>query len=108
MEVWHRQQVGLARGQPVLGRRTLALWAMPVAAGVVGYGGIGAVFAARDMAAEGCRAAALDRRHHLQLVEADMAGMGFAPCWTTVTEDIRNLQGRARHARRVSRAAGPR
>jgi len=43
------------------------------------------------MATEGCRAAALDRRHHLQLVEADMAGMGLTPCRTTVAEDIRNL-----------------
>jgi len=45
-------------------------------AGVVGNGRIGAVLAARDMAAEGCRAAAFDRRHYLQLVEVDMAGMG--------------------------------
>jgi len=58
------------------------------------------------MAAKRRRAAALDRRHHLQLLEADMAGMGLAPCRTTVAEDIRNLQSRARHARRVSRAAG--
>ena len=42
----------------------------------------------------------------LQLVEADMAGMGFAPCRTMAAEDVRNLQGWARHARRVSRAAG--
>src|SRR5215472_2694325 len=51
-------------------------------AGVVGDGGIGAVFAARDMAAEGCRAAALDRRHHLQLFEANMTGMDLTPCGT--------------------------
>jgi hypothetical protein len=76
-------------------------------AGIVGDTCIGAVLAARDMAAKGCRPAVLDRRHHLQLVEADMAGMGFAPCRTTVAEDIRNLQSRARHARWVSRAAGP-
>ena len=36
MKVRHRQQLGLARGQPVLCRRALALRAMPVAAGVVG------------------------------------------------------------------------
>jgi hypothetical protein len=41
------------------------------------------------------RAAALDRRHHLQLVEADMAGMGSTPCCAMAAEDIRNLQGRA-------------
>ena len=40
------------------------------------------------------------------LFKADMAGIGFTPCRSTVAEDIRNLQGRARHACRVSRAAG--
>jgi hypothetical protein len=73
---------------------------------VVRDGRIGAVLAACDVAAEGCRAAALDCRHHLQLFEADMAGIGLTPCRSTAAEDIRNLQGRARHARRVSRAAG--
>ena len=57
------------------------------------------------MAAEGRHAATPDRRHHLELVETDTAGIGFAPCRTTVAEDIRNLQGRAQHARRGSRAA---
>src|SRR6516225_6141658 len=55
---------------------------MPVAAGVVGDLRIGAllVLAARDMTAERCRAAVLDRRHHLELAEAHMAGIGLAPC----------------------------
>jgi hypothetical protein len=104
--VRHRQQLGLAVGEPLLGGGALALRAMPVTAGVVGDGRIGAVRAARDMTAEGCRAATLDRRHHLQLFEADMAGMGLTPCCAMAAEDIRNLQSRARHARRVSRAAG--
>jgi hypothetical protein len=106
--VRHRQQVGLARVEPLLRRCALALRAVPVAAGVVGNRHMGAILAARDMAAEGCRAAVLDCRHHLQLLKADMAGMGSAPCRTMVAEDICDLQGRARHARRVSRAAGPR
>src|SRR5262252_5772636 len=54
-----------------------ALRAMPIAARVVGNGRVGAVLAARDVAAECCGAAALDCRHHLQLIEADMAGIGF-------------------------------
>lgn len=29
-----------------------------------------------------------------------MAGMGFAPCYAMAAENIRNLQGRARHKRR--------
>src|SRR5215831_20280046 len=67
---------------------------MPVAAGVVGDLRIGAllVLAARDMTAERCRAAVLDRRHHLELAEAHMAGIGLAPCRSMAAEDIRDLQ----------------
>ena len=101
VEVGHRQQLGRALGEPLLCRRALAFWAVPVAAGVVGDGGIGAVLAARDMPAEGCGAAALDRRHHLQLVEADMAGVGLTPGRSMAAENIRDLQNRARHARRA-------
>src|SRR5713101_9735799 len=67
---------------------------MPVTTGVVGDLGMAAlrVLAARDMAAERCRAAVLDRRHHLELAEADMAGVGLAPRLAMAAEDIRNLQ----------------
>jgi len=37
---------------------------------------LGAVLAARDMAAESCRAAVLDCRHHLHLVEAEYSSGG--------------------------------
>ena len=43
MKVRHRQEIGLALGQPLAGRRALALGAMPVAAAVVGDDGVGAV-----------------------------------------------------------------
>ena len=33
-------------------------------------------------------------------LEADMAGIGSAPCRAMAAEDIRDLQSRARHARR--------
>ena len=59
-------------------------------------------------AIENCRTAALDRRHHLQLAEADMAGVGSAPCRAMIAEDIRDLQCRTRHARRaLSGRLGP-
>jgi hypothetical protein len=64
---------------------------------VVGDGRIGTVLAARDMAAELRRAAALDRRHHLQLLEAHMASIGLTPCRSMVAEDIRHLQSWTRH-----------
>jgi hypothetical protein len=38
------------------------------------------------------RAAALDRTHHLHLLEADMAAVGFTPSGTVVAEYIRDLQ----------------
>jgi hypothetical protein len=46
---------------------------------------------------KGCRAAALDRRHHLELVEADMAGIGPAPRRAVAAEDVRDLQRWTRH-----------
>ena len=95
--VRHRQQVGLARGQPVLCRRALALRTVPVAAGVVRDLAVRALLAARDMTAERRRAAALDRRHHLQLAEADMAGIGPAPRRAVAAEDVRDLQRWTRH-----------
>jgi hypothetical protein len=61
-----------------------------------------AVLAARDMPAERRRAAVLDRRHRLELTEADMAGVGLSPRRTVAAEDIRDLRNRARHARRAS------
>ena len=61
---------------------------------------MGAVLAARDMAAERGRAATLDGRHHLELVETDVAGMGRTPCRPVVAEDIRDLQRWTGHSRR--------
>ena len=63
-----------------------------------------AVLAARDMTAERCRAAVLDRRHHLQLAEADMAGIGPTPRRAVAAEDVRDLQRWTRHAPRFRRA----
>jgi hypothetical protein len=44
------------------------------------------------MPAERRRAAALDRTHDLQLLQADMAAINFTPSGTMVAEDIRDLQ----------------
>ena len=61
------------------------------------------VLAARDVAAERGSAAALDRAHHLQLIEAHMAAVGLAPSRTVVAEDVRDLQSRSSHNRRLLR-----
>src|SRR5437588_2117682 len=72
---------------------------MTIAAGVVGNLGVAAllVLATLDMPAERRRAAALDGRHHLQLVEADVPGIGRTPRRSVVAEDIRDLQLRTGH-----------
>ncbi len=79
VEIRYRQKLRLALGQPFPCRCGLALRAVPVAAGVIGDDGVSTVLAALDMATERRRAAALDRRHHLQLVEADVTGIGRTP-----------------------------
>src|SRR5947208_15054685 len=65
---------------------------MPVAAGVVGDDGVRALLTTLGMAAESRRAAALNGRHHLQLVETEVTGIGRAPRRPVVAEDIRDLQ----------------
>ena len=60
---------------------------------------VAAVLACLDMTAEGCGAAGLDRRHHLQLAEAQMTGMGRAPGGAMAMEDVGDLQRRAAHRR---------
>src|SRR5215831_3943856 len=81
---------------------------MPVAAGVVGDLGMAArrVLAACDMPAERCRATALDRIHHLQLLKAHMPAVGLAPSRALIAEDIRNLQSWSSHGRRRYGAGG--
>ena len=97
MVIFHRQQLGLSRLQPVLGGGALAFGAMAVAAGIVGDVAMAALAAGRDVAAEGGGAAGLDGRHDLQLAKAQMAGPGPAPGRPVGAEDIRDLQSFARH-----------
>src|SRR5436190_11811760 len=100
LEIWHRQQFRLALGQPFPCRRALTLRAVPIAAGVIGDDGVSTVLAARDVPAKGRGAAAFDRRHHLQLIEADVTGIGRTPRGPVLAEDIRHLQRRTGHSRR--------
>jgi hypothetical protein len=58
--------------------------------------GVRALLAARDMPAECCRAAALDRRHHLQLAKAHMEALSLNPDQVTHIQrlTVRTLQHR--------------
>lgn len=101
VEVSDRQEVGLALREPVAGRRTLAPWAVPIAAGVIGDAQMTAFVAALDMAAERGGATVLDRRHDLQFGQAQMPGPAGAPGRPGKTEDVGDLD---RGPHRLSRA----
>jgi hypothetical protein len=75
-----------------------------VATAVVGDGRVaaGLVLATRNMPAESRCAAALDRAHHLQLAEADVASVGITPRRPVAAEDVRDLQRWSGHGRRAS------
>ena len=71
---------------------TLALGAMPVAAGVVGDPPVPAVFAGLDVTAQRGGAAVLDGRHDLELAEAEMPGMDRAIGRPATPKDIGDLE----------------
>ena len=98
VEVGHRQQLGLARLQPLGARQALALRAVPVAAGVVGAADQAAVGAVLDMPAERRRPAGLDRRHDAALGAAEMGRVGLPVRRAVAAEDVRHLQ-RGTHRR---------
>src|ERR1700752_5407040 len=81
---------------------------MPVATGVVRDLGMAArrVLTACYMPAERRRATALDRTHHLQLLEAHMGAVGLAPSRAVIAEDVRDLQIWSSHGRRRYGAGG--
>src|SRR5438132_615465 len=100
------QLAGLALGEPGSCRRALTFWAVPVAAGVIGDSRVGAILAAHDMPAECRRAATLDRRHHLELAEADMAGVSLPPRRSVAAEDMRDLESGTESLRRSEAKIG--
>jgi hypothetical protein len=95
VEVRHIQQLGLACLQPRARLRSLTPRTMPVAAATIANGGVTArrVGAARDVAAEVRRPAALDRAHYLELVVTEVALHGLTPSGAVIAEDVRDLQG---------------
>ena len=92
VEVSDRQQVGLALGEPGAGGGALTLGAVPVAAAVVGDALVAAVRAGLDMAAEGGGAAVLDRRHDLELLQAQVPRLSGAVGGTGSPQDVGDLE----------------
>ena len=86
-------------------RRQLPITGCAHKAGVVGDPFVRAVLTALDVSAERGSAASLDRRHHLQLGKAHVAGVGLAPRRPMGAKDVGDLQTGPRHAAPVRRAA---
>ena len=86
------QKVSLACLEPALCGARLALRAVSVAAGVVGDLRLRARRTAQRVSAQGGAATLLDRRHDLQLAEAQVPPLVLAPRRPVGAEDIRDLQ----------------
>ena len=96
VEIANGQKVGFALGEPCARSSALALWTVPVAAGVIGDAPMSAVITGLDMASERSGAAGLDRRHDLELIEAQMPRVGSPVSRASSAEDIGDLE-RGRH-----------
>ena len=92
VEVADREQVRLALGAPGARGGALALGAVPVAAAVVGDAPVPTVLAGLDVPAQRGGAAVFDRRHDLELIQAQAPGMGCPVRWTRGAEDIGDLE----------------
>ena len=97
MVVLDRQQLGLAIGKPLPGRAALALGTVSITARIVGDLCGGAIIALQHVTAQGGGATLLDRRHGLQLSEADMPSVAFTPLRAVAAENFRHLQRGSDH-----------
>lgn len=93
MEVADRQEIGRLGFEPGACRCALAPGTMPVAAGVVGDPLVPAVRAGFHMTTKRSGTTGLDRRHDLELVQAQMPGMRGAISRTRSTENVGDLDG---------------
>ena len=101
-EIGHRQQLGLAIGQPLGSGRALTLGTVAVATGIVGDADLAAALTLLDVAAQSGGAAGFDGSHDTPLVAAEMTGVSVAVSGTVVAEDVRHLECGA-HAGRLIR-----
>ena len=102
MEIGNGQQFGAAICKPLEARQTLALRAMPIAAGTLGDADLAAILAPLDMTAERRRSACLDRGHDLALIEGEPVALRSAKRVAVAAKNVRHLQLRT-HARRLFR-----
>src|SRR5690606_1046643 len=91
MEIADREKIGLPRLEPGARGGSLTLGAVTVTAAVIGDTPMSAVLAGLDVTAERRSPALLDRRHDLELLEAEMPSMGGSIGGPRAAEDIGDL-----------------
>ena len=101
VEVWHRQQVGLSRLQPVGARQALALRAMAIPARVEGVTSKPAIGALLHVPAQRGGAACFDRRHHAAPGTVQVVSVGVPIGRAVEAKNIRHLQRRAHPRHRL-------
>jgi len=92
VDVASGQQLPFALLEPAQAGVAQASWAVPVAARVIGDGGVPAVRAPIAMTAQGSGAAARDRIEHLQLMAVDPAMTAFNETRSSGADDGGHLQ----------------
>src|SRR5271167_1296375 len=99
VEVANRQQFLSPGAQPLLPGVGLALWTVPVSAGVVRDGLMPTANALIAMAAECGRAATLDCAKHFELGPGERIAITFEELVSCPADDIGHLPGWSCHAR---------
>src|SRR5665213_152753 len=102
MDVARGQQFAFALLEPADACVALALRAVPVAARVIGEGGVATAGASIAVTAESGGAAARDRIEHLQVLSVDPAMTAFPEARPGVTDDVGHLQRSAAYTLRIA------
>ncbi len=87
-EVGDRQEQPPLDFQPLLGLLVLAFGTTAVATGVVAVADFAAIWAVKDLSAQGLGAAALDGAHSLVVAGQEARGVLLAISWTVLVEDV--------------------
>src|SRR6516162_1068842 len=98
VKVANRQQFPSSGAQPLLPGIGLALWTVPVSAGVVRDGLMPAAHASIAMASECGRAATRDGAQHFELAPRERIAIVFEELVACLADDIGHLPGWSCHA----------
>jgi len=92
MRIGCSEQFSVSRGQPAVARLALTLWAVPVAAGIIGDGTMAAAYALVQMAAHRGGAASCDGKQHLSVQPSEPGGRPIQESVARCAYEVGQLQ----------------